>query len=199
MTSPRHATLKETCAAISDPRSHVSVRARCLSAFTTVWVSLESLTNIAKRDFRATRVAMSVSPEPASKSPSQRPSTARSSASAGRSRIDTASSYADEALALGRRMLGAAEESARAEIVHQFLFQARRAPTRTGSTRSPRVTPAWAHYRGIPHAATPKSTAATSPPTASTPPPPAASGAETGGTPSIASHGQAASSESPAH
>ncbi len=92
--------MKDACDAISDPRSHICVRFSCFgglrtrrsSAFTTVWLSFEfNFTGIEWRGFQFTSVTMYVLPEPTSRSPSQCPGRARSSASARRSRIDTAS------------------------------------------------------------------------------------------------------------
>ena len=88
------------CCAISVPRSQVRVwrnsigRVRtCLeSAVATVVASLPStFTSLVNRVWRSTRVAMWLLFDPLMRSPSQCPGTARSSTSAGRSRIEIAS------------------------------------------------------------------------------------------------------------
>mmetsp|Transcript_32018 Transcript_32018/g.41215 ORF Transcript_32018/g.41215 Transcript_32018/m.41215 type:complete len:96 (-) Transcript_32018:806-1093(-) len=57
----------------------------------TLWLSLLlTFANITNRVLRSTSVAMKLLLDPAIKSPSQCPGTARSSTSAGRSRIETA-------------------------------------------------------------------------------------------------------------
>src|SRR5262249_45012153 len=94
------ALVKFLWAAISLPRSQVKERRSscgslrtCLpSAATKVAVSLlGTLRSITKRVWRSTSVAMWVLFAPERRSPSQWPGTARSSASAGRSRIEAAS------------------------------------------------------------------------------------------------------------
>jgi hypothetical protein len=91
--------VNNSCFAISCPRSQVndrrsdagSRRICFVRAATTVSVSLfGTLTSAVKREWRSTRVTMWLFFEPLIRSPSQCPGTARSSTSAGRSRIDTA-------------------------------------------------------------------------------------------------------------
>lgn len=62
------------------------------AAATTSGLLFGTLISIAKRDLRSTSVAICEEGVPHSKSPSQCPGTARSSTSAGRSRIHSASS-----------------------------------------------------------------------------------------------------------
>ena len=86
-----HATIPRQCRR-SDAGSFVIC---LLSAETTLVVSLPGIfTSMTKRERRSTSVAMCELRAPARRSPSQCPGTARSSTSAGRSRIETASMIA---------------------------------------------------------------------------------------------------------
>src|ERR1700758_4206055 len=98
----------------------------CLaSAATTVVVSLRGiLTSIVKRVLRSTRVAMCVSFAPVRRSPSQCPGTARSSISAGRSRMETISRIRPCPLsAVGVMALGATHPPRSTQLRRQLLLQ----------------------------------------------------------------------------
>src|SRR4029077_12156884 len=95
----------------------------CLaSAATTVVVSLRGiLMSIVKRVLRSTRVAMCVSFAPVRRSPSQCPGTARSSISAGRSRIETISRICPCPLRVVA--LGVTHPPRSTQLRRQLLFQ----------------------------------------------------------------------------
>src|SRR5882672_2652471 len=93
------------------------------SAATTVVVSLRGiLTSIVKRVLRSTRVAMCVSFALVRRSPSQWPGTARSSASAGRSRMETISRMCPRPLS-ALWLFGEAHLTSGAQVRRQLLFQ----------------------------------------------------------------------------
>src|SRR5215813_9707562 len=123
------ATVKFLWSAISLPRSQVKERRSscgslrtCLpSAATTLAVSLlGTLRSITKRVWRSTSVAMWVLFAPERRSPSQWPGTARSSASAGRSRMEAASTICPSPLFVVPPL---AWRICRAVRSHQLLFQ----------------------------------------------------------------------------
>lgn len=98
--SSRIATVNSGWLASSMPRSQVSDRRKVTGNLRTAWIKAATtvsvrlsatLTTMTKRDCRSTSVAMQLPRAPSTRSPSQWPGTARSSASAGRCRIETAS------------------------------------------------------------------------------------------------------------
>ena len=93
------ATVNLACWVSSDPRSQVSDRRKATGSSRTAFISASTTTSVrfsrnltrtTNRDCRSTSVAMKVPREPSTRSPSQCPGTARSSASAGLSRMGTA-------------------------------------------------------------------------------------------------------------